>query len=110
MNRIRYNLASHPAGDRIACLLDSRHAIATPIATLMTLLSGAESSVRRVAVKNDDVRVQVLGYQVATDAPESAGDLLLYRSVLGDEFLPRWLELAQRVAPVPQILAAGLER
>ncbi|MBT0568612.1 HEPN domain-containing protein [Williamsia sp. CHRR-6] len=105
--RVSTNTTAVITVDTAPTLPDALHRLATPIATLMTLLSGAESSVRRVEVKNDDVRVEVFGYQVATDAPESAGDLLLYRSVLGDEFLPRWLELAQRVTPVPQILAAA---
>ncbi|MBJ7291120.1 HEPN domain-containing protein [Williamsia sp.] len=105
--RVSTNTTAVITVDTAVTLPEALHRFGRPIATLMTLLSGAASSVRRFAVRKDDVRVQVLGYQVATGAPESAGDLLLYRSVLGDDFLPRWLELAQRVNPVPQILAAA---
>lgn len=88
-------------------LTDSLTQVAAPIASLMTLLSGAESSVRRLGLAESDISVNVLGYQVDADAPKSAGELFLHRGTVGDEFLPRWLELAPRVSPVPQILAAA---
>ena len=88
-------------------LTDALSQVATPIASLMTLLSGAESSVRRLGLAEGDVRVNVLGYQVHSEAPRSSGELFLYRGDVGDEFLPRWLDLAPRVSPVPQILAAA---
>ena len=88
-------------------LTDALSSVATPIASLMTILSGAESSVRRLGLIQDDVSVNVLGYQVDVAAPKSVGELLLYRSDVDDDFLPRWLELAPRVSPVTQILAAA---
>lgn len=88
-------------------LTDTLSRIATPIASLMTLLSGAESSVRRLELAEGDISVNVLGYQIDAEAPKSAGELFLSRGDVGDEFLPRWLELAPRVSPVPQILAAA---
>ncbi|MBB1023079.1 HEPN domain-containing protein, partial [Dietzia sp. DQ12-76] len=88
-------------------LTDALSHVATPIASLMTLLSGAKCSVRKFGLAEGDIRVNVLGHQVDVEASGSSGELFLYRGDVGDDFLPRWLELARRVSPVPQILAAA---
>ncbi|WP_147290714.1 HEPN domain-containing protein [Rhodococcus gordoniae] len=88
-------------------LTDALSQVATPIASLMTMLSGAESSVRRLGLIEGDISVNVLGYQVDAAAPKSAGELFLYRGDVDNDFLSRWLDLSPRVSPVPQILAAA---
>lgn len=85
-------------------------AVEIPIATALSILNGAECRVRRLnlSVPSGD-SADVYGHVVDAAAPrDSAEDALLaLGGVGGADFIGRWLELAQRVSPVPQIFAAS---
>jgi len=84
--------------------------IATPMTSLLTILSGTDCRVRglNVATSKQDCPADVYGDPIDSSAPRDAGDLLLTRGdVGGADFIGRWLDLAKRTSPVPQILAAA---
>lgn len=88
-------------------LANCLESLAIPLASLMTLLSGAKSEVRSLSIWSEEADwSSVHGHSVVSGAPQAAGDLLLHRTDAGSEFLVRWLELCGRVTPVPQILSA----
>ncbi|MDO2981397.1 MULTISPECIES: HEPN domain-containing protein [Mycobacteriaceae] len=84
--------------------------VAIPIATMLTILNGAECRVRRLnlSVPSGD-SADVYGHVVDASAPRDSGDesLLTLDGAGGADFIGRWLDLSQRVSPVPQILAAS---
>lgn len=91
-----------------APLEDMLFQFAGPLASLMTLLSGAECAVRGAELSVDGTnRATLYGYQIDSDAAKSAGDLLMRRDDFDDDFLARWLDVATTMSPVPQILAAA---
>lgn len=84
--------------------------IAIPISSLLTILHGSECRVRRLNVsttagESADVYGHIVDLGAARDA---AGSLLTTLGrVGGADFVGRWLKLAERTSPVPQILAAA---
>lgn len=80
---------------------------AQPLTSLMTLLSGVESSLRGIELRdaNDD-SMHAYGHPVRREAPQSAGDLFLRRSDVEADLLRGWINTAKQLAPVPQILAS----
>jgi hypothetical protein len=84
--------------------------IAIPITSLMTILHGADSRVRRLTVSTlAGDSADAYGRVVDLSAPRDAAmDLLLtLNDACGANFIGRWLDLAKRTSPVPQILAAA---
>ncbi|MGV0838072.1 HEPN domain-containing protein [Mycolicibacterium thermoresistibile] len=84
--------------------------VAVPIATALTILNGAECRVRQLnlSVPSGD-SADVYGHVVDASAPRDAVEdpLFTLDDAGGADFVGRWLELSQRVSPVPQILAAS---
>jgi hypothetical protein len=77
---------------------------------LLTILSGADCRIRglNVSQSSDTSPADVYGDLVDPAAPRDAEDLLLTLSEAGGVgFIGRWLALAKRTSPVPQILAAA---
>jgi hypothetical protein len=84
--------------------------IAIPIRSLLTILHGSDCRVRRLNVSTPTGKsADVYGYIVDLDAARDATGSLLTTlgRVGGADFVGRWLELAERTSPVPQILAAA---
>ena len=84
--------------------------IAIPIMSLLTILYGSKCRVRRLNVSTPTGEsADVYGYLVDQDAARDATGSLLTTlgRVGGADFIGRWLELAKRTSPVPQILAAA---
>lgn len=80
---------------------------ALPLASLMTILSGSESTVRRIELRREDeLPVGVYGRGVDMNAPKSSGALLLRRGNVEEDLLSNWLAAAEELAPVPRILAS----
>ena len=84
--------------------------VAIPIATALTILNGAECRVRRLnlsAPSGDSA--DVYGHVVDASSPRDSAEesLLTLEGAGGADFIGRWLDLSQRVSPVPQILAAS---
>lgn len=77
-----------------------------PLADLMTLLSGAPCVVRSLDIWVRQKWCAVHGYRVDPHGPESAGELIFTQPEVGLDFLGRWLDVHNRMTPVPQILAA----
>lgn len=85
-------------------------AVAIPIATALSILNGAECRVRRLNLSvPSGESADVYGHVVDASAPRDCAEksLLTLEGVGGADFIDRWLELAQRVSPVPQVLAAS---
>jgi hypothetical protein len=78
----------------------------SPLASLMTILSGKPSVVRSLDVWANDKWCSAHGYAIDPNGPESAGELLFTQPEIGLDFLASWLDLHRRCTPVPQILAA----
>jgi hypothetical protein len=84
--------------------------IAIPIMSLLTILYGSKCRVRRLNVstptgKSADVYGHIVDLAASRDV---AGSLLAaLPRVGGADFIGRWLDLAKRTSPVPQILAAA---
>jgi hypothetical protein len=88
-------------------LLNCLERLTIPLTTLMTLLSGMPSRLRSLSVWTEDYGWSTVhGYHVESEAPTNCGELLLTREDTGLDFLTRWLEVHERVSPVPEILAA----
>lgn len=84
--------------------------IAIPIRSLLTILHGSDCGVRRLSVSTPTGKsADVYGYIVDLDAARDATGSLLTTlgRVGGADFVGRWLELAERTSPAPQILAAA---
>lgn len=84
--------------------------ISIPMTSLLTLLSGTDCRVRGLTVSTpeNDRSADVYGDGVDPSAPRDTTDLLLSLAhVDGVDFIGRWLDLAKRTSPVPQILAAA---
>jgi len=84
--------------------------VSIPITTLLTILHGAECRVRRLNVSTPaGDSADVYGHIVDLAAPrDAAGDVLTTLGRAGGaDFIGRWLDLAKRTSPVPQILAAA---
>ncbi|UQX10661.1 HEPN domain-containing protein [Candidatus Mycobacterium methanotrophicum] len=84
--------------------------VAIPIATVLTILNGAECRVRQLNLSvprggSADVYGRVVDGSAPRDSAEES--LLTLEGAGGADFIGRWLELSQRVSPVPQILAAS---
>ncbi|SIE78670.1 Uncharacterised protein [Mycobacteroides abscessus subsp. abscessus] len=98
------------AFDRAVSLPTMISTVAIPIATMLTLLNGAECRVRRLnlSVPSGD-SADVYGHVVDASGPRDSGEegLLTLDGAGGADFMGRWLDLSQRVSPVPQILAAS---
>ena len=81
--------------------------VATPVASLMTLLSGATCEVRSLSVWSEEFDwSSVHGHNVVSSAPKTGAKLLLHRTDVEHGFLVRWLDLCEKISPVPQILSA----
>jgi len=81
--------------------------LAIPTASLMTMLSGATCQVRSLFVWSEQVNwSSVHGHNVVSASPAATGELLFHRTDASADFLIRWLELCERISPVPQILSA----
>lgn len=84
--------------------------VSIPITSLLTILHGADCRVRRLSVSTPaGDSADVYGHIVDVDAPrDAAGDVLTTLARAGGaDFVGRWLNLAKRTSPVPQILAAA---
>ncbi|WP_133147316.1 HEPN domain-containing protein [Mycolicibacterium novocastrense] len=84
--------------------------VSIPITSLLTILHGADCRVRRLSVSTPaGDSADVYGHIVDVDAPrDTAGDVLTTLARAGGaDFVGRWLDLAKRTSPVPQILAAA---
>lgn len=84
--------------------------VAIPIATALTILNGAECRVRQLNLSvPSGESADVYGHVVDASAPRDSAEesLLTLEGAGGADFVGRWLELSQRVSPVPQILAAS---
>ncbi|KXO99404.1 Uncharacterised protein (plasmid) [Tsukamurella tyrosinosolvens] len=83
--------------------------LAIPMASLLTILTGEECSVRGLRVEDgEDRSAAVYGYVVDPSAPRDTKDLLLaVTSAGGPDFIGRWLAIVKQTSPVPQILAAA---
>lgn len=91
-------------------LSDVMSDIAIPMTSLLTILSGTDCRVRglNVSTPEKDRSADVYGDGVDPAAPRDTADLLLTLDhVDGADFIGRWLDLAKRTSPVPQILAAA---
>lgn len=78
-----------------------------PLATLMTILSGTESSIREVELRDEgNAPMHAYGTLVDTNAPRSTGDLLLTRQDVKQDLHTGWLKTARDLSPVPEILAS----
>lgn len=85
-------------------------AVAIPIATALSILNGTECPVRRLNLSvPSGESADVYGHVVDTAAPRDSTEesLLTLEDSGGADFIGRWLELSQRISPVPQILAAS---
>ncbi|ULP48050.1 HEPN domain-containing protein [Mycolicibacter virginiensis] len=84
--------------------------IAVPIKSLLTILHGTDSRVRKLTVSTPaGDSADVYGHIIDRSAPRDiVNDLLLTLDAAGGaDFIGRWLDLAKRTSPVPQILAAA---
>lgn len=84
--------------------------VSIPIASLLTILHGVECRVRRLNVTTPAAdSANVYGHIIDPAAPrDPAGELLTTLGRAGGaDFIGRWLDLAKRTSPVPQILAAA---
>ncbi|SIG32066.1 HEPN domain-containing protein [Mycobacteroides abscessus] len=84
--------------------------VAIPIATALSILNGAECRVRQLNLSvPSGESADVYGHVVDASAPRDSAEesLLTLEGAGGADFIGRWLELSQRVSPVPQILAAS---
>ncbi|MGD1239271.1 HEPN domain-containing protein [Mycobacterium seoulense] len=84
--------------------------VSIPITSLLTILHGADCRVRRLSVSTPTGdSADVYGHIVDLAAPrDAANDVLTTLGRAGGaDFIGRWLDLAKRTSPVPQILAAA---
>lgn len=91
-------------------LSDVMSGIAIPMTSLLTILSGTDCRVRGLTVSTPEKSrpAEVYGDGVDPSAPRDTADLLLTLTHMGGaDFIGRWLDLAKRTSPVPQILAAA---
>lgn len=80
---------------------------ATPLESLMTILSGKRSPIRGVQLrKGEETAVDAYGIGVDASAPQSSGELLLRKGDVEQNLLVNWLGEADLLSPVPQILAS----
>lgn len=78
-----------------------------PLAILMTLLTGAECSIREIDLRDqDNQELQAYGKVVDREAPESPGQLFLTRRDVSADLLTSWITTANTLSPVPEILAS----
>lgn len=85
-------------------------AIAIPLATILSILTGTDCRVRRMKVSVSSAEsADVYGHVVDASAPRDADDdcLLTLHTAGGADFIGNWLTVCKRVSPVPQILAAA---
>lgn len=78
-----------------------------PLALLMTLLTGAECSIREIGLRDQNNQaLQAYGKIVDQEAPTSPGQLLLTRRDVSADLLTSWITTANTLSPVPEILAS----
>jgi hypothetical protein len=84
--------------------------VSIPITSLLTILHGADCRLRRLNVSTPaGDSADVYGHIVDLTAPRDADKEILttLSRTGGADFIGRWLDLAKRTSPVPQILAAA---
>lgn len=78
-----------------------------PLALLMTILAGKESSIRAIELRGPDNRsLAAYGKIVDREAPTSPGQLFLTRRDVNVDLVTTWLSTAVALSPVPEILAS----